>query len=1572
MSLADKYNKLKQTMADKYLSFSEPMADKYNKPKQTMADKYTQQEPQEQHTDPRSKLSNQQVKEAEANKQGVLGSFTKGFTHNFDEYASSVNKGLDWVADGVTGRDTKFFEDNTKFWNDKRRQNEIETEAHPYAKLGGKILLDPINFMPLGVASKATKLKAINKTLSSGTKLVKTVETTGSKLGRIAKSSALGVPIGYATMSAKNLGNDSISTEQKQEENKVSAGLVGVLNGVVAGFTKGRVKEAFRDGVDVVNAVKKGRREIQPILDTLRYHPENFDMSPRQAKDYADELSGLIEKESSPKGSEALDMLLKNVHKKSSPLPLNYGKNTPLLPAPKDVQPNVIHAGWDNKRWQNSDKVLPIEINPYASGKQGRTKGSVALDNLIESAGKKSSKLPDNFNWEGFADEYHAGDSHIYDMEGRQITDNLIKNEDIPKPELLREKSNADPIQNWEEKDFFDDFTPQEKDFVTDKADELQIYNSSHDEKFTELIKTINRSRKPQVLKFKKLLDENPIVRHIIASAETRYSNKAGIDSVSDGKGYRTFIEQVNSSTPEIMGAKSGKIDIAGDNLFSISKADYNNIMKGNITDDILTKLKNDVATATEHPNMEGYTEKIIEQANNKPLEHSLNDYNVAHENLSISEITRAGEQQGLALEGTQNPLFTTESTTELAVPKWAKPLVSDTTRYEDIVKAVTDAKNGKMSELADKAVSAMKKDSEMMPKFKGAMDDVNPNTLFSNAGQNMAVGFGVGTANAGGGLFDGSYDPNRDLSEQMGERFIQGMIAGTAGVGALKLLRNTNPKAFEKVRSWVADNDIKVGDTLPTDGVKIGAFGGATPSPQSQQGRSVLGSVVSKIKNEITSFRSGFGRGKTGHVKDMVDDEINKDWRDISGGLAGDANRLWRNTFSGKYLDARSDMQALKLKAGRVAENLHLALKELPDSYRNDIHNYIVGDTAPQNVTQEIREIGDNIKNTINDIREELRDNDFPEEMLDAWGDKYLKRSYEQHLGKDALSLMSGKLTKPQVLKRGKREHLTQDEIQAKMATGELDPNMQGLPLSEGGWNFQPSTKHRDKFEVVRDWTKTEREAMNEITDASVTVPQTIMYMSQMLEHSKFLDEAKGIDGVILPQARIGSRSDADLDVAGFVRVAKDDKFGALAGQVIRKDVYDDITALNDTMFNTTGGRASETWRVWKDYLNTWKKSKTVWNAPTHFNNVTANLYLMHLAGLNSIDIGKNFTNASSMMMKAGRMKELERSSLVRTLHPTERAELSSLQNNLKYYREAEEHGLLNTSMLEDMGGANTANLQEKGMLGKLDDFASKAYQNEDAVGKLTMFKFLREDGWTAKDAKRAVQMVMPDYSTPMAVGWKRLRDFGATPFIAWTYYTFPKIYHMMKSGKGLAQAVKGVGALYGISYALTGEMPNDVPHDFVAKRFPVMKQGDEVTSVKMDRINPALQFMNPLQTGRELIGSGLIQQASGLINGVKMYNGRPITNENKPIAHQLYDKSKYFAQTFIPFPQQGYAGLDLIETMIRDKKNRTRSQEIIPRTLPQELLRQVGINSITHSERGVKRKRTRQINRDKKNGFW
>ncbi len=545
-----------------------------------------------------------------------------------------------------------------------------------------------------------------------------------------------------------------------------------------------------------------------------------------------------------------------------------------------------------------------------------------------------------------------------------------------------------------------------------------------------------------------------------------------------------------------------------------------------------------------------------------------------------------------------------------------------------------------------------------------------------------------------------------------------------------------------------------------------------------------------------------------------------------------------------------------------------------------------------------------------------------------------------------------------PQLFRRGKETTVSQEAFEAMIEKGEIDPEMIGKPLKEGG--VEVKQMPNGKVKIRRDWTKAEREAMGEITDAAVTVPQTIVHLHNILEHAKFLKEVADVEGAVLDPAVAKGMDEAEIGAAGFVKVPNSKKYGALAGQYVRKDVYEDINAINDNVFDTFFGSDNEVGKLFKSYLRMWKKSKTVWNAPTHFNNLTSNFFLMHLAGLNAKQIAENLGRAAAMMKEGARLADLETKAAVGMLGEAEKAELAALKKGLRHYLEARELGILNTSFLEDIGHTG-GEVTAAGRLAKLDGKLSRLYQAEDAVNKLAMYGFLRAKGWDKEAARVAVEAIMPDYSRPMAKAWRFLRDTGVTPFVAWTYYTFPKMFRLVKTKEGAKQAAKVLALLYAYQYAKTGVLnPYDesIPKDFQMSRVGISRDGDHVTTVKVDRMIPYMQPMSPVRFARDFIGSGIWQTALGGLMGTKLYNGRPVTSDNKPAVQQAYDYLKYIAQGLTPIPGEASAAWDIVDSVLRQKRNRVRSGDIVPRTTGQELLKLLGVNTLTYDREKVKRK--------------
>jgi N12 class adenine-specific DNA methylase/DNA-binding XRE family transcriptional regulator len=159
------------------------------------------------------------------------------------------------------------------------------------------------------------------------------------------------------------------------------------------------------------------------------------------------------------------------------------------------------------------------------------------------------------------------------------------------------------------------------------------------------------------------------------------------IRTKNDGKGWETEVTPATYS-------RNYNAD------FLLTKQDIKNIQNGKINDDILDKLEADLGTLDNHPDYDAT------QYDNT----SEFAYDRAYDFLSTDTKSSGGSQGSLAIEGTQGQLLDTTSSTEYVVPSWAKEIVSDVVKYDDIITAITNAKQGKPSELSNRAMDALYK----------------------------------------------------------------------------------------------------------------------------------------------------------------------------------------------------------------------------------------------------------------------------------------------------------------------------------------------------------------------------------------------------------------------------------------------------------------------------------------------------------------------------------------------------------------------------------------------------------------------------------------------------------------------------------------------------------------------------------------------------------------------------------------------------------------------------------------------------------------------------------------------
>ena len=1598
-------------------------------------------------------------------RSNAVQSFIEAGANNLYDYAASINKALG-------------LKQGAEFWNKLRKENEVEALGHGTAQLLGGMVLDPVNAVGGGVVMK------------------------GAKTARVLKSAAAGAGIGAGVTTFHEYGRPNVSGEQLREHAAIGGGVVGLINAAIAALTRGKVTHAVRSVEDL------GTNHARQAMHALAENPEAFGLSRAEADGVLNEINFILKGTPDPKatkqGMEHYKDALKQYHK------LKGGDARIVVP--------------------EKDGGLPVPVDDA------------------------EWKPDDNWDWEKFAQEFPQERGAIFDPEG-----NMIHPGDNSAPEVI-------------------------------------------------------------------------------------------------------------PAPEELSSSRFSKYEVAPEQI--------------------------EPRRVTPEPEPEPMADATPSQGR-----YNADVYARAHDIMPVEERVIRGEQQALPLGGAniQNPLFDVGETRQLVTPNWAKPIVNDTTRYEDVVEAMTRAKNGEPNELADRAVDAMLKDDaikqKILPKEEGPglfgqepdvpdyfsmpIDEIKSDPLFSyvlerarnrkatdirydkkleaprvikevnngsgwenqvtpaaysrnyeadfvltkndvrkiekgeitpeieakirqdmstmvdhpdwadegrqlrdeafsvfanggsSFGQHLAGGFAGGTYNA----VSGEYDPNRPLDEQVAEKFLQGLAYGALGVGAIRQLRRVNPKAFEKVRSVLMENDVKPGDDLS---VKLGVFAGskakgfnaakergevfpgrydnmdrfeiiddaarvnkdAIPAPGSvakmgdvldhpalyenypqlkdvdvkvdpdlgprdaifraSEGdhgtiylpeggtdRAVIlhelqhkvqdiegfarGSSVAHHKQKLLSEldrlsrdaesnnvgkrveamdrlgeierkgldqeaferyqreageiearevekRLGFddtqrmiyGHGdiegvapedaymtfKSGakpldaaresgnkqkkyeHFMKVVEKQFNKEWGDLTKGWLNEIKRNFSNTLSGEYMKKRDMVKAARAEAVQKAVRIQSALKQMPERDRKVLHEYIVGDR--DDAPETIKKIAENVRATVRGIARNLVESGaLSQETVDAWGKYYLKRLYEKHYTRDALDYIRGGWKKPAIHRRGKTEEITQEEFQRRVAEGEIDPRMvnyadangnlevtERVPLREGGIDVEylPDGKIR----LIRDWTKEEREAMGEITDAAITIPETILHMTQLENNAKFLKEVASVDGaVILPEEAKRMTKEA-LEEAGYYKAPIDPKYGVLAGQWVRQDVLDDINGINDRIFNTFRGNDGELARSWQKFLTAWKKSKTVWNLPTHFNNTIANPFIMNLAGMGPAEISMRMTQAGKMMVAGRRLEELEQKALIKAASRSELEELAQLRNQLRWYREAKAQGILNTSVMEDIGYDSVSGA--KSALGKLDKKLTDLYQAEDGIGKLATYITLREAGFAKDDARRAVLSILPDYSDPMPAGWRKLRDYGITPFVAWSYYTYPKMLHLLATPRGAFNAATVLAGLEALSYSMTGEhlfMDESMPEDFRGKRLPIYRNGDKVTTYKIDKQIPYLQFFAPAQTAREFVYQGLPQSLISLASGVKLWNQRPITSEYKPKAQQAYDYFKYGVQSLTPIPGSVSSGWDFIEGLMRSNRNRRSSSDIIPRTTEQNVMKLGGLNILTYDKKKAEKK-------NKKYGEW
>jgi hypothetical protein len=1455
------------------------------------------QKPKLQPNDPRNGLSKSQIAEAEANKKEYhkaddalatvlpvswsdVVAFGKGFTHNMDEYGASINKGLGKLSKAILPKEyqTSFFEDNAKYWDDKRKQNEIETEDNKIAHIAGELIADPMNLSGTGLVSK------------------------GSKLARVGKSMVAGAGVGFATSKAKNYGNTSITDEQKSHEDVMSTGIVSVLNGVIAGLTKGKVTNAIKD---VEHMVGDGKSDADGAIDILINDPERAGFSKAQA-----------------------DKIVSDYKEVTKPQPeLIREKSNANVNTPNDGVDNIFEH-------PRAKEAIDLARDRYASQTYNDRVGvgSASWMNPDGTYARAGAKGETN---------YHQG-FELSKADVKKIDSGKITPEIEEKLRLDIDRLENDP--NWNTKE-----VPMQDTYIDENGD----------------------------------LIDSETGNAIFANAGHNLAGGFGAGTVNAGSGLFDGSYDPNKDLSSqmadrfIQGMVAGTLGVTGLKMLRRTNPEAFKKVQSWVMDN---EVKVGDKMPTEGVQLGVFAGKKAKGFEGKTTHAGKYD---GQERFEIDDSKMDIKKDGV-IDLTQKGHTTLENLIK------HDELFDNYPQLRDVVVKFDKNMEAHASFDGDSTIT-------ISNKFKNK-DELGSSIIheIQHWVQNKE-GF------AGGGNFD---DMLLKVNGKIDGLERQGNLSQLDAVrykDDLDFLKNNKTKeayeGYKKIAGEIEAREVQARKNLTPEERDVIPHYENTSTMGAEHGDEAYNSAfMAELDGRLGDFDStgihpddatlDFSRNKmesrvpeekvkidkgVEHLERILNKHDAKEFMDLSQGLKSSLKASFLDSFSGEYHKIRANATAGKHKMARQAERMGRILGKLPEQMRKDLQEYIVGDVHPSSVSEQVRQIGNNIRQTIKDMQDEMKKLDvFDEKDIDAWGDNYLRRLYKKHFAEDEINLAKGllgdKTTLPIMKARGKSETISQKEYDRRVASGELDESLIGKPKKDGGIE---KSVIAGKVTLERDWTKAERIEMGEIVDASITVPETFMKMAQMVEHGRMLQEVAKLEGAIVTKGEAKLATKEALHAEGFVKLDNMPQFGALSGQWVRKDIADDIGALADSIMQRQGDITAEAKALWMKYLSRVKKALTVWNLPTHVNNAFANPFLMHASGMKGKEVAGGIIKSIIQMNKAPRLTELMDKEIIGTLSTAERAELSNLKKDMKYYMEAEEQGLLNTSRLEDIkiGEGDAPSVGKKSVLERTDDYLTKKYQDGDGMSKLAMFTHLREAGWDVVKAREGALAIMPDYSKPMAPAWRTLRDSGITPFISWTYYTLPKMLRLASSARGSASIATAIGSTYILSGMLTGitdPYSDELPDDAHMARVPIWKDGDNITTIKMDRINPFMQLLHPLQMAQETATNGLPQTLVSLISGTKLYNGRPITYENKPKAQQYYDRLKY-ASSLTPLPGQVRSGIELIESLVRDDKNRKISKDVVPRSLIQEIVRQAGVNSLTFNSRQVKKHRKQKESKQK-----
>lgn len=654
-------------------------------------------------------------------------------------------------------------------------------------------------------------------------------------------------------------------------------------------------------------------------------------------------------------------------------------------------------------------------------------------------------------------------------------------------------------------------------------------------------------------------------------------------------------------------------------------------------------------------------------------------------------------------------------------------------------------------------------------------------------------------------------------------------------------------------------------------------------------------------------------------------------------------------------YMKLREDTLRSVNGSMEFAARLHLQLAELSSEAREGLYAYMTGEKGAA-ISTELKGLATEFINRIDTMGKEMVDNGFlTKEAYEEWKGQYLHRKYASKIkGVNDFKSGSGEFSVDSIKMRGKQWDVTQEEYDALLKNGDIGK------VSEG--KIEVLHESDGTYKLRRDWTKEERTAMGEIRDVAYSLPETYGRMAQMIEFGKMLKNVPS--KYLLDPIEAAKMSEKMIDSLGYTKITGT-KYGALNGRWVNKSIAEDIRGVHNDTFGIDGGTAGKAYR---GYVAAIKKSHTIYNPTAHVNNTISNIVLQTGAGLNPIKAMNYAKDGAVANTKHSKWKVLD-GKRVSGLDTAEAEELSKLEadEDFKLWRELEDRGMFGRSNLNEMltnymSPAVKEESQYKVIRGAKKAFIDtpeKLYQAEDDIMRFAAAKQLIKDGlWdTVEEGGKKVfkermmsideamdyvnTSIVPDYTKPMSMYARNLRDWGIMPFMSWTYHSTPVLLNQLRNHPTRFLAIMGAWYVTDFSFGINpiGWMSDDMPEKQGSSSMVINRDGNEITTARVSSMIPHAQIVpwSVFDTYVEpVLSFGILGGISGAYQNYNPYFEDKITH--KKGAEGTYHRTVSAVQNILPTPDVLDKVFNIVESRVLTKDQRKRNEVFLPRTPTQE----------------------------------